>query len=897
MSDNAKIILIDGSSLMFRAFFAIRNLDSFTNRSGLHTNALYGFHDMLQRVMEKERPTHGLVAFDASRTTFRTEMLADYKGGRSSMPEELKEQVPYFNKMLDAMGLKHFELVNYEADDIIGTLAERAAADGFEVVVVSGDKDLTQLAAPRIRVDITKSGVKELKTYTVESFKEEMGIAPKQLIDVKAFSGDTSDNYRGVTGVGEKTALQLVQTYGSVEGVYDHIDDMKKSKRKENLIKEKKEAFLCKSLATIMLDAPLPKELTLSHLKLESKPTTSLKQFYEQMNFSRFLRELPETTDELWVNLDERDIKETMSDQPTVVSEWLGKDHLTTLEKVKKPVLYVETLAENYHVGELVAAVVFDQETQKAYGLKKEILSEKEIVDWLKQTEVVTFDAKRLWVLANRRLGWPEIAVSMDTLLGAYILDVNSSNFDPAVTADRLGLAVIPTNDEVYGRGAKQKVPDEAVLLTHLAQKAQVISQLSEQLPERLKEKKQWDLLNTIEMPTAKVLSGMEIDGITVDPDRLNELGEDFKHRLDDLEAAIYRAAGETFNINSTKQLGEVLFDRLELPVIKKTKTGYSTAADVLDKLKGKHPIIDYILDYRMLAKLQSTYITGLKEAREKDGKIHTRYVQTLTQTGRLSSTDPNLQNIPIRTDAGRQIRRAFVPSAEDHVILSSDYSQIELRVLAHISDDQAMQEAFIHHQDIHTTTAMKVFHVATPDEVTPLQRRHAKAVNFGIVYGISDYGLSQNLGISRPEARKFIDTYLATYPQISQFMHEIVEKARETGFVETLFGRRRYLPDITSSNFNKRSFAERTAMNSPIQGTAADIIKIAMIRVAKALKEEQLETKMLLQVHDELVFDVPNNELEQVKKLVPELMASAAELKVPLVSEVAYGKTWYDAK
>ncbi|WP_025728881.1 DNA polymerase I [Atopobacter phocae] len=892
-----KLLLVDGSSLMFRAFYAIMNIQSFKTSSGLHTNALFGFVRMLQTVMQIEQPTHVLVAFDAGRTTFRTEKYAEYKGGRKSMPDEMREQLPYFSQLLDAMGIVHYRLDQYEADDIIGTLAHQANAMQMETVILTGDRDLIQLVNEYVRVDITKSGVSELETHTVASLKETMGLRPEQLIDVKALQGDSSDNYKGVTGIGPKTALQLIQTYETLENLYEHVDDMKKSKRKENLQNEKEVAFLAQDLARIRIDAPLDEMITVDRLQLVDQSTSKLIELYRQLNFNQFLQQMPETTLQLW----QSEAMAASSAANTTVNNpftWLEAGDLNRLTALEEVVLWIESLNENYQTGALEAVCFYDVATKETYGLSIELAQSEPVKKWLEDVTIQTFDAKRHWVLAERFMGWPVLTIERDALLEAYITHTDSAHFDPNVTLNQLKDEHYETNESFYGKGAKQKIPaDRDKWGAFLAQKMHVIAELLSFLPAQLEQLEQWDLVHNMELPLARVLAKMEIEGIKLNEATLSDLEATFGERLDELEATIQSYATEPFNVKSTKQLGEVLFEQLKLPVIKKTKTGYSTAADVLEKLQGEHPIIDSILTYRMLSKLQSTYVAGLKEAQQSDGRIHTRFIQTLTQTGRLSSADPNLQNIPIRTAEGRLIRQALEPNEPDSVLLASDYSQIELRVLAHISQDQAMQAAFMHGDDIHTLTAMKVFHKESLSEVTALERRQAKAVNFGIVYGISDYGLSQNLNIPRKTAKTFIDNYLKTYPQVEQFMKDVVVEAREKGYVETLFNRRRYLPDLHSSNFNVRSFAERTAMNSPIQGTAADIIKIAMIQIDRHLTEQNYKTTMLLQVHDELVFNVPEDELEEMQRLIPQWMQSAVELAIPLISDTSYGATWYDAK
>lgn len=875
-----KLLLVDGNSVAFRAFFALHNsLERFTNNNGLHTNAIYAFNTMFENVMSKEKPTHVLVAFDAGKTTFRTEIYPEYKAGRSKTPGEFREQMPYIRELISGLGVQHYELENYEADDIIGTLATQVDKNEFDVVILSGDRDLTQLATNDIKVAITVKGVSEIENYTPEHIAEKYdGLEPKQIIDMKGLAGDTADNIPGVTKIGEKTAIKLLKEYGSVEGVYENIDSLKKSKMKENLINDQEQAFLSKRLATINVNAPV--DVSIDSLEYHGKDLDKLVPFFKEMNFKSFLDKLNVVdTHEM------EDIHFNVVDQFT--EDMFAEDMA----------LYVEMLGENYHLEDIVGV---------AWGSKKQIYvtSNEEIFEnpffkkWLlAENQKKVYDAKRTYVALKRYVTRPQ-GITFDVLLAAYLLDTNDNNNDIAGVAAHYDYTDIQSDDTVYGKGAKKGLPEEEELFyAHLSRKVKAIHWLSEKLDQELTEKNQSELFYQMELPLSKILAEMEIAGIKVDATRLHTMKGEFSRRLQEIEEKIYQEAGTSFNINSPKQLGVILFENMGLPVIKKTKTGYSTAVDVLEQLREQAPIVEDILNYRQIAKIQSTYVEGLLKVIQGDEKIHTRYVQTLTQTGRLSSVDPNLQNIPIRLEEGRKIRQAFVPRKKDWLIYSSDYSQIELRVLAHISDDTHLKEAFIEGQDIHASTAMRVFGIEKAEDVTPNMRRQAKAVNFGIVYGISDYGLSQNLGISRKEAQQYIDTYFEKYPGVKQYMEDIVRDAKDKGFVETLYHRRRYLPDINARNFNLRSFAERTAINTPIQGSAADILKIAMIELDKRMKKEKLEAVMLLQVHDELVFEVPETELETLDQLVKEVMESAVALSVPLITDSSWGTTWYDAK
>lgn len=882
MANKKKILLLDGSSLVFRSFYGLLNLNSFRNQNGLHTNALYAFNNMLEKVFQSEQPTHMLVAFDAGKTTFRTEFYEDYKGGRQTMPSELAEQWPYFRVLIDAMGAKTYELANYEADDIIGTYARMAEEQGYEVVVISGDKDLTQLATQGTRVDITLKGVTEMKSYTPESIKEEMGIEPRQIIDMKGLMGDSSDNYPGVTKVGEKTALKLVMEYGSVENLYEHVDELKKSKMKENLINDRDNAFLSKKLATIDQDTPI--EYSLDDLAVQERDIEKLAAFYREMNFNSFLERLGHQ---------EEDLSESFSEIRHEVLTEIKPEHFSD-----KMALYVEMLEDNYHAGTIIGASW--GYGKYAYTATAEtLLNSPAFLEWAGDAskEKLVYDAKRTIVMLHNA-GIILRGIKFDILLGSYIVNTKDNSRDLAEVAKEYGYTDVAFDESIYGKGAKQAVPDQETLFDHLARKVKAIESLHALIMAELESNNLHDLYFDMELPLAVILAKMELRGIKVEPARLELMKVEFAERLTALEELVYAEAGERFNINSPKQLGVILFEKMGLPPLKKTKTGYSTAVDVLEKLRDQAPIIDHILDYRQLAKLQSTYVEGLlKFINPDDGKVHTRYAQTLTQTGRLSSVDPNLQNIPIRMEEGRKIRQAFVPQQPGWKIFASDYSQIELRVLAHISGDEHMRAAFVEGQDIHTSTAMRVFGIEEEKDVTANVRRQAKAVNFGIVYGISDYGLSQNLGITRKQAQDFIDRYFEKYPGIKSFMEEIVAEAREKGYVETMFHRRRYLPDIDSRNFNLRSFAERTAINSPIQGTAADIIKVAMIRMEQALEEKGLQARMLLQVHDELIFECPAEEVSILEELVPQMMEQAVDLSVPLKVESSWGDSWYEAK
>ena len=882
-----QLLLIDGNSIVFRAFFAMHNqIDKFTNKDGLHTAAIYGFKLMLDHVLDKFHPDAALVAFDAGKVTFRTKMYDDYKGGRNKTPDELTEQFPYVRELVEACGLHSYELKNYEADDIIGTLAKEGDEAGYETLIVTGDRDLTQLASDHTTVAVTHKGVTDTEHYTPAHVEEKLGITPRQIIDMKALMGDSSDNYPGVTKIGEKTAIKLVKQFGSVENLYDHIDDLKKSKMKEHLVEDEEIARQCKTLATILQDAPL--EISLDDIAYRGEQTEKLVAFYQQMGFKSFLAKMDLAPEE------------GADDSAPVKYTELTADNLAAVDQLKDELsFYLEMPDANYHTSPFAGFVIGDGTTWLV-SRDAELLKQDPLKKLLESSAVAknVFNAKAQ-IVGLHRLRIDLRNVDFDLLLASYLLNTNDNSNDLGQVALEHDYHEVATDEEVYGKGAKRAIPDDdQTFYTHLAQKARAINDLRDPLFKKLDDNQQTPLYTDIEVPLTRVLAAMEITGIKVNAQTLKDMGSKLTERLADIEDQIYAAAGEEFNINSTKQLGHILFEKLKLPVIKKTKTGYSTAVDVLEKLADQAPIVEDILQYRQIAKLQSTYITGLlKVIHSSDQKIHTRYLQTLTQTGRLSSVDPNLQNIPVRLPEGRLIRKAFVPSHEGWQIFSSDYSQVELRVLAHITSDKNLQEDFKNGEDIHASTARRIFHLPADAEIDRNMRRRAKAVNFGIVYGISDYGLAQRIHVSRSQAHEFIQNYFKEFPGVKKYIDDTIAFAREHGYVETITHRRRYLPDIHAKSFSQRSFAERTAMNTPIQGSAADIIKIAMIRMKEEIKQRQLQARMLLQIHDELVFEAPAEEIPVLQKLVPQVMDSAVQLNVPLKVESKIGDTWYDLK
>lgn len=873
--------MIDGNSLSFRAFYALPLL---SNKAGIHTNAILGFAKLLEKTIREEQPTHFLVAFDAGKTTFRHSKYSEYKGGRQKTPPELSEQFPYIRQLLDAYHIKHYELENYEADDIIGTLSKKAGQNDFETIIVTGDRDLTQLATQNVTIYYTKKGVTDVDHYTPEFIAEKYnGLKPIQIIDMKGLMGDSSDNIPGVAGVGEKTAIKLLNQFDSVEGVYENIDKVSGKKLKEKLELSHEDALMSKDLATINRYSPI--EVTLNDTKLSDiKDNHEKIELFKKLEFKQLLADIDNKASEF-----EQEQKQVSFDiLPTF--EYVDFNHLD------EAVIHFEIDGSNYLKDDILKFGFYDKERYIVVDADN-IKDYPELIKWLENenSKKVVYDAKKTFVIAHR-LNINIQNIVFDAMLASYIIDPSRTIDDVYSVVTNYHQTYVKEDVSIYGKGKKRQVPDTEILNTHIASITKSIDAVKPLMEKELESHQQMNLLKDLELPLARILSKMEEIGIYTDVNDLQRMQQELQEKLELLVQRIHDAAGEEFNINSPKQLGVVLFETLKLPVIKKTKTGYSTAVDVLEQLQNEHPIINDILEYRQLAKLQSTYVEGLQKVISNDKRIHTRFNQTLAQTGRLSSVDPNLQNIPIRLEEGRKIRKAFKPSSEDSVILSADYSQIELRVLAHITQDDSLKEAFIHGQDIHTATARKVFSVEA-EEVTDLMRRQAKAVNFGIVYGISDYGLSQSLNITRKEAKIFIDDYLASFPGVKQYMSDIVKDAKANGYVETLLHRRRYIPDITSRNFNLRGFAERTAMNTPIQGSAADIIKLAMVKFNKQVQHTSYKAKLLLQVHDELIFEVPKSEVEEFSLFVEDIMEHALDLDVPLKVDSNYGPTWYDAK
>ncbi|HIX89403.1 MAG TPA: DNA polymerase I [Candidatus Agathobaculum pullicola] len=876
-----KIMVIDGNSILNRAFYGVRQL---SNHEGLPTNAVYGFLATLFKLQDDEKPDRTVVCFDMREKTFRHLKFDSYKATRKGMPDELAAQLPVVKEVLDAMGLTRCELSGYEADDLIGTISRRADEHGDQCVIVTGDRDSLQLVGggTTVRLVTTKMGQTTYDSYDTEKFHEKYGFDPIFLIDLKALMGDSSDNIPGVPGIGEKTAMQLLHDFGSLEGVYQHLDDprIKKGARTKLEAGEQsaKDSYW---LATIDRNAPL--ELDVENLP-EAKPDEqALYDLLTRLEFKNFIKRLNLSGEQAAPRLPEVQVQRVTQ----AAEAFALLDALTTSDRV------FAVLSET-----LRAACLLDGETASA--LFAEDFSDTEWDDLLRRLfdgsiELTLHDAKPIAAALLTRGIAPD-GIRFDTCIAAYLLDPTQSGYDLTRVAMAYCNTELPALD-LDDPAAVSPLGGQEQTAAACAQHAAAIRAIYTETAEKIEQLGMRKLFYEIELPLMRVLAEMEVLGCAVEPDALRAFGDKLDARIRELVAQIYHDADGEFNINSPKQLGEVLFEKLHLPAPKKTKTGYSTNVEVLERIAEDHPIVPRILEYRQLSKLKSTYVEGLlKVISPKDGRIHTHFQQTVTATGRLSSTDPNLQNIPVRTELGRELRRMFVAPDDNHVLIDADYSQIELRVLAHISQDAHMIDAFRSGQDIHAATAAKVYHVPL-EEVTPQMRSSCKAVNFGIVYGISDFSLAQDIGVTRKEAGEFIRTYLATYPGVAKYMEEIKESARENGYVTTLFGRRRALPELKSRNFNIRSFGERVAMNTPIQGTAADIIKIAMVRVRDRLLREGLESRLILQVHDELILEAPKSERETAMRLLREEMEAAFPMDAPLVAEAKAGHSWYDTK
>ena len=880
----SKLVLIDGHSILNRAFYGVPDL---TNAAGLHTNAIYGFLNILFKILDEESPDYLTVAFDVKAPTFRHEMFKEYKGTRKPMPEELREQVPVMKEVLQAMGIRIIEQAGYEADDLLGTIAKRAEAEGIDVSLVSGDRDLLQIATDRIRIRIpkTKGGRTEIENYYAADVEAKYQVNPVQFIDLKALMGDTADNIPGVPKVGEKTATDLMVQFGSLDGIYEHIDEVTKKSVKESLIQNKDLAYLSRELATIKLDSPLT--YTLEEARVGNFFNEASYILFKKLEFKNLLNKFEKgvSNEEISASFH---LVENLAEVEALFTRVLSdKDRQIGLKVVKEAGRHGELLGVALHLQEEGSFLVLKQ------GFLTEDYLKEKIALLGAQCRIATADIKSEYAYLQAQ----DTDRFFDVILAAYLLNPLKNDYTVEDIANEYLNLMLPEKGQAFGRlsfkDALNEKPED--FLKYCCFEAYVCAQAAVCLQQKL-EKTQMDrLMREIEMPLTLVLFSMEEEGIRVNPEALKDYGEDLSGKITELEQEIYSEAGCEFNINSPKQLGEILFEKMGLPGGKKTKTGYSTAADVLEKLSGEYPVVKHILEYRGLTKLKSTYADGLAAYIEDENRIHSTFNQTITATGRISSTEPNLQNIPIRMELGRQIRKVFIPK-DGYCFMDADYSQIELRVLASMSGDERLIEAYRSHADIHRTTASQVFHIPF-EEVTDLQRRNAKAVNFGIVYGISSFGLSEDLSISRKEAAAYIEQYFETYPQVKQFIDSLVKDAKKNGYAVTLYGRRRPVPELFSSNFMQRSFGERVAMNSPIQGTAADIIKIAMIRVFERLKKEGLKSKLILQVHDELLIETALEEEEQVRMILEEEMVHASSLAVELEIDLHVGINWYEAK
>ncbi|MEG0774514.1 DNA polymerase I [Clostridium sp.] len=872
-----RLLILDGNSLLYRAFYAIPEL---TTSEGLHTNAVYGFTGMLLRMIEELKPDYIVTAFDRAAPTFRHIEYGDYKAGRKKTPDELSMQFPIVRELLSKMAVNIFEVDGYEADDLIGTLSVFAEQNNIESYIVTGDKDALQLATDNVKVVINKKGMTEKEIYDKERMLNEFGVTPKQFIDVKGLMGDKSDNIPGVPGIGEKTAFKLIKEYESIENLLSNLNNVSGKKLKESLEEYSEQAIFSKKLATIITDVPV--DIDLQAIKSnEEFDVKGLKELFHKLQFKSLLDKVLKITgneeqvnvtplvDATFVNIKSLEelngLFNTLDGSICVLFEVHNTNVFSKLSLNK---LFLNYKENNYVID---IEKLLQQEEHETISILKRVFENESI-------KIITHGAKYAYT-SLLKLGINLKLVDFDTEIAAYLIDSSKSQYDiKTLVEENLG--------ETFGGGGDNLYINGLTFLPklYLAQKSHIENLNMEHL------------LYEVEQPLTKAIALMEYEGFNIDKSMLNDLSIKFKEDIDNLTKEIYLLAEEEFNINSPKQLGKILFEKLDLPVIKKTKTGYSTNAEVLDALKGKHDIIEKILYYRQITKIYSTYIEGLRAVVDVDGKIHSNFTQTVTTTGRLSSTEPNLQNIPIKYENGRAIRKVFIPHNDSCVILSADYSQIELRVLAHISGDENLIDAFKHSSDIHTKTASEVFKVPIED-VTKTMRSSAKAVNFGIVYGIGDFSLAQDLGISKNEAKKYIDNYFETYPKVKGYMENIVVEAEDTSYVTTVLNRRRFIPEVKSSNKIVKALGKRLAMNAPIQGSAADIIKIAMVNVAGQLKNNNYKSKLILQVHDELILNVYKNELEKVKELVKKEMENVLDLYVPLEVDINVGETWYESK
>lgn len=886
------LMVIDGNSLIYRAFYALPLLST---KDNIYTNGVYGFLTMLYRIREEYDIDYICVAFDKKGPTFRHKAFDLYKGNRQSTPNELSQQFPILKEILSAMNVTQLELNGYEADDIAGTLSQIGEEEGLEVILVTGDKDYLQLTSNKTKILMTKKGITELKEYDEEKFIQEYEIAPKQFVDLKGLMGDKSDNIPGVPGIGKKTGIKLLKQFGTMENLYDNIDKVGGKKTRESLLKHKNSAFLSKKLAEIIKNVSL--NISLQDLKVREPNWDELAELFNKLEFKSLLSKIPSGK----INLEKDSDYETKFN---IIEDNNYQLIINDIERAKG--FYFKFLFSNDHyINDQIIGIGIKVKDNTSYyidfsknNIEKFIESFKELFE---STSIEKYGhMMKMDIFALFKLNIDINNIAFDSMIGQYLLNPAQ----PDYSINELGKEYLDVcaidKEELLGKGKNKKLYkdlDIEARAEYVATNLDLMHGVKEQINNLIEEQGMKKLYYEIELPLTKVLAHMEFHGFKIDLKMINKLGEDFQKQITKMTNEIYALAGEKFNINSPKQLGKILFDKLKLPIIKKTKTGYSTNAEVLDKLKGQHEIIEKILKYRQIVKLKSTYIEGLIKVVDKEtSNIYSTFNQTVTNTGRISSTEPNLQNIPVKTEEGREIRKAFIAQNKDYVLIDGDYSQIELRVLAHVSKDPKLKEAFYGDEDIHTKTASEVFNIPI-DEVTPLMRSRAKAVNFGIVYGISDYGLSRDLNISRKEAKKYIDNYFNNYEMVKEYMDQIIIEGKEKGYVETILNRRRYVPELKSRNYNVRSFGERIAMNTPIQGSAADIIKIAMVKVFQELNKRNLKSKLILQVHDELIIETHKEEVEKVKELMKDIMENSISLDVPLKVDLKVGDSWYDAK
>lgn len=895
--DTGKLMLVDGNSILNRAYYGLKGSSMLSTSEGVYTNAVYGFINILLKYMEEENPDHIGVAFDLKGPTFRHTEFSEYKANRKGMPEELALQVPIIKEVLDAMNIKRLEHEGFEADDILGSVSLCAEEEGMEVVILTGDRDSLQLASKttKIKLPVTRSKVTETEEYDYNGVLNHYGVTPTQFIDVKGLMGDPSDNIPGVPGIGEKTALKLIKQFGSIDNIYGNIEEVERATIKKSLLENKEIALLSRKLS--LIDREMPHLCNIEELKIQDYNSEKLYKLFVELEFKSLIEKLG-----LGIN-NNIDIvqRETTVFAQTEELHNLKQNIIKAkmfsvfplIDKINNFEYKMSGLGICYEEGKLCYIHINNSLNEESF------LSEFKDIFENQDIKKIGHDIKNTLVyFKNKNI---EVkGLSFDTMIAAYIVNPSRATY----TVSELGMEYLDEKivgiEELSGKGKsftnfsdmkKEEISSAA------AAYAEAILKLYSKLDLIIDEHNQKELYYEIELPLIEVLADMETWGFKIDGEGLKKLSCELEDKINIITKEIFSISGEEFNINSPKQLGVILFEKLKLPVLKKTKTGYSTNAEVLEELSSQHEIISWILEYRQLVKLKSTYVDGLLPLiNPLTGRIHSSFNQTVTVTGRISSTEPNLQNIPIKLQAGREIRRVFIPESEEYILADADYSQIELRILAHITEDENMIKAFIDKEDIHTSTASNIFAVPR-EEITPLMRSRAKTVNFGIIYGMGDFSLSKDLGITKKEAKKYIDNYLGKYPKVKQYMHDIVQEGKDNGFITTLFGRRRYLPELKSSNFNVRSFGERIAMNTPIQGSAADVIKIAMVRVFNELKKRNMKSRLILQVHDELIIETYVDEKVQVVELLRDCMENSAKLKVPLVAEVKTGNSWYETK